>query len=59
MKIKETEKGNIQITMNKQQAASLNCMLSNMDTVDYRKYAGDVDNMLNLWVLLKENQHLL
>lgn len=61
MKITETDKGNIKIVMNKQQAAALRCLLNNLSWEQYKDIT-DVDcanDVCDIWSELNESSHLL
>lgn len=62
MKIKETAKNNIQITMNKQQAAALLSLLNNLSMDDYLRITEDdedASHICDIWDELCSSDHLL
>lgn len=59
MKIKETAKGNIQITMSKKKANSLHKLLDGLHLSDYERLVEQPDDVLELWYLIDNNDYLL
>ena len=60
MKIKETVKGNIQITMSKEETYAILCLVNNMSYVDYLEYVDQekADELCNVWAFLYSHRTL-
>lgn len=59
MKIKETAKGNVQITMSKGEANSFHELLDRLSLEDYEELVERPDDIISLWSLFKNNNHIL
>lgn len=60
MKIKETVKGNIQITMSKEETYAILSLLLNMPYVDYLEYVDEerADELCDVWAFLDSHKTL-
>lgn len=61
MKIKETVKGNIQITMSKEATYAILSLLLNMSYVDYLEYVDEerADKLCDVWAFLDSHRMMI
>jgi len=60
MNIKETVKGNIQITMSEEETWAIFSLLTHMDYVDYLEYVDEeeADHLCSVWACLDSHREL-